>query len=157
MINVSFSLNVSASLASMWFSKAESMGITVIVAAGNDSKDVLDVFGSLPTAVSVGSVDNSNVLAPSSNCGPAVRIYAQGVDIQAAYGSPTTKTLAIWSGTSFSAAFVSGAAALVKQRHLTWTPADIRSALYASVDPAYCAPGVAMTSGRINLKKAVAK
>ncbi len=33
------------------------------------------------------------------------------------------------SGTSFSSPMVAGAAALVKQNHPTWTPAQIRSAL----------------------------
>ena len=153
-INVSFTLDTTNSAVTSLLAAAESRGITVIVAAGNESTDVMDVLAATPTVLAIGSVDNTNILAPFSNYGVSVALYAQGVDIKGAYGSPTVKKLAIWSGTSFSAGFVSGAAALIKQKHPTWTPASIRSALRASVDPAYSPTGAVMVGGRINLLKA---
>jgi thermitase len=156
-INLSFSLDTSSSVVTQWLNTAESRGITVVCAAGNGSTDLLNALAAVPTVVAVGAVGNTDVLAPFSNFGSSVRMYAQGVDILGAYGSPTVKKLAIWSGTSFSAGFVSGAAALVKQRHSAWTPSQIRSALYTSCDPAFSASGAAMPGGRINLLKAVQK
>jgi subtilisin family serine protease len=153
-INVSFALDARKSIVTSALAEAESRGIVVVCAAGNGSTDVMDALAATPTAVAVGAVDDADILAPFSNYGRGVRLYAPGVDIQGAYGSTTDGNLAVWSGTSFSAGFVSGVVALVRQRHPTWTPAEMRAALYASVDPAYTPLGSPMAGGRINVLKA---
>lgn len=44
---------------------------------------------------------------------------------------------AVLDGTSFSAPHVAGAAALLLQRHPTWTPTQVKSALMSTAGPAY--------------------
>jgi minor extracellular serine protease Vpr len=67
----------------------------------------------------------------------------------------------IVSGTSFAAPHVSGAAALLKQMHPSWTPEQIKSALMSSADPVFTnslkievADDLRAGSGRIDLSRA---
>jgi subtilisin family serine protease len=46
-------------------------------------------------------------------------------------------TYASWEGTSMAAPAVTGVVALVRERHPTWTPAQIRAALIGSAVPSY--------------------
>ena len=47
---------------------------------------------------------------------------------------------AIWDGTSMASPAVAGAVALLLQRHPTWSPDDLRSALALTAKPAYANP-----------------
>src|SRR5206468_8013349 len=44
---------------------------------------------------------------------------------------------AVLDGTSFSAPHISGVAALLTQRHPTWTPQQMKSALMSTAGPSY--------------------
>ena len=75
---------------------------------------------------------NSGLIASFSSRGPAPYslalkpdVAAPGVDIV----SPIPGGYGTWSGTSMATPAVAGAAALLRQRHPTWTPAQIKSAL----------------------------
>ncbi|HJU43444.1 MAG TPA: S8 family serine peptidase [Vicinamibacterales bacterium] len=105
-----------------------------------------------PNVVSVGAVDNTGEMAPFSNYG------ATSVDLAAPGGSILStlpeNAYGELGGTSMSAAFVSGAAALM----LSFCPADtatLKARLLASVQPVSSLAGKTVSGGRLNVGAAV--
>ncbi|GAA5160375.1 S8 family peptidase [Amycolatopsis dongchuanensis] len=101
----------------------------VVVPAGWASADVSTSSpGRVPEVLTVGAMDVNGAVAPKSNFGAGIDLYAPGVDIpSAAPGGPVTT-----SGTSMAAAFVAGAAALYRAQHPSATPAEVASAVVAN-------------------------
>ena len=149
-------------------------GVVPVVSAGND----FDEFGrgsvgspaATPEAITVGAVTTSrdgadDVVAPFSSSGPTPlslrhkpEVSAPGVGILSSAPGGAFVTL---SGTSMAAPHVAGAAALLLQRHPTWTPAQVKSALAQTGDEAFVDDGkreVASTTraggGVVNLPRA---
>ena len=130
---------------------AAAAGVVPVVAAGNDFSDF--GYGSItspanaPDAIAVGAVDSSNELAYFSSAGPTPvslllkpDVVAPGVDVSSSF--PTNDgTWGTLSGTSMAAPHVAGAAALLMERHPTWTVAEIKSALVQTGDPAHLSNG----------------
>jgi subtilisin family serine protease len=125
-------------------------GVVPVVAAGNDFEDFgrgsVSSPGSAPDAITVGAVTTSrggadDVVAPFSSSGPTPlslrlkpEVSAPGVSILSASPGGNYATL---SGTSMAAPHVAGAVALLLQRHPTWTPAQVKSALALTGDEAF--------------------
>lgn len=89
-------------------------GMTFICSSGNSGSSSISypaAFG-LPNIVSVGAINNKGDITDFTSKGNSNDIYAPGKDI---YTTSPGNTYGYVSGTSFSAAFVSGVAALVKQ------------------------------------------
>jgi subtilisin family serine protease len=125
-------------------------GVVSVVSAGND----FDEFGrgsvgspaATPEAITVGAVSTSrggpeDVIASFSSSGPTPlslqhkpEVAAPGLGILSAAPGGAYASL---SGTSMAAPHVAGAAALLLQRHPTWTPAQVKSALAQTGDEAY--------------------
>ena len=129
---------------------AAKAGVVPVVAAGNDfgefGRGSVSSPGSAADAITVGAVTTTrggakDVAASFSSSGPTPlslrlkpEVSAPGVQILssvpgAGYGES--------SGTSMAAPHVAGAAALLLQRHPTWTPAQVKSALAQTGDPAF--------------------
>ena len=81
----------------------------VVAASGNGGHSRVRWPAALPSVLSVGALDAAGRTRwPYSDYGPWVDIWAPGVDIVSAY---LERSSAVWSGTSASAAIVSGAVA----------------------------------------------
>ncbi len=149
-------------------------GVVPVVSAGND----FDEFGrgsigspaAAPSAITVGAVSTTrggpdDVVSSFSSSGPTPlslqlkpEVSAPGVGILSA---APRNAWATSSGTSMSAPHVAGAVALLLQRHPTWTPAQVKSALSLTGDPAYAnerkseeAPTLRGGGGVVNLPRA---
>lgn len=93
-------------------------GLVVVVAAGNDSKDACLVLpASANLAITVGAFDDqTDRIAPFSNWGPCVDIFASGVDVASVsvkksrniLQKPRRNKFHVYSGTSMAAPIVSG-------------------------------------------------
>ncbi|HVN61312.1 MAG TPA: S8 family serine peptidase [Gaiellaceae bacterium] len=131
---------------------ATAAGVVCVTAAGNDFGDLGNgTVGSpatAPDAIAVAAVTNgrgapADVIADFSSGGPTPislqlkpEVSAPGVNVL----SSVPAHVGLWdtfSGTSMATPMVSGAAALLLQRHPAWTPAEVKSALVLTGDPAF--------------------
>lgn len=105
---------------------AEKNHVIVVAAAGNDSTAVDYLFpfpATKANCIAVSALDSNNVKAEFSNYGQKTNLCAPGVNIYAPY---LESYYAWWDGTSFSAPFVSGTAALIVSiaPQLSWETID---------------------------------
>ncbi|MGK5554209.1 S8 family peptidase [Actinomadura kijaniata] len=137
-------------------------GTLFAIASGNSGPGArtLNSPGTADAALTVGAVDGDDHVAAFSGRGPrrmdgAVKpdVTAPGVDITAAWAGGGHATA---SGTSMATPHVAGAAAILAQRHPTWTGGRLKAALIGSAAPASGTPAVHQGSGRIDVARAVA-
>ncbi|MFJ2027012.1 S8 family peptidase [Streptomyces sp. NPDC087897] len=149
-------------------------GVLFAIAAGNEGSGAGTVGspGSATAALTVGAVDDKDVLAEFSSRGPRIGdgaikpdVTAPGVDTTAAIppGSLIAREVgekpagyATISGTSMATPHVAGAAALLKQQHPDWTYTELKGALTASTKPGAYNP-FQQGSGRIQVDRAIAQ
>lgn len=120
--------------------RLERAGCLVVAAAGNNGRDPVNPWvgspGRCPGFMAVAAIDSSRNLASFSSRGPGSLCNDCGVEISAPGVSISSTVpgggLGIKSGTSMACPHVSGAAALLKELHPSWTPARIRARLRAT-------------------------
>ena len=102
-------------------------GIFVVVAAGNENTDACTQSpAAVAEAVTVAAIAQRNTRAKFSNYGPCVDIFAPGVDIlTAAIPAKSRNGYVFGSGTSFSAPFVAGVAALLLESNPKMSPQQL--------------------------------
>jgi subtilisin family serine protease len=154
---------------------AADAGVVPVVAAGNDfaeaGKGSVGSPGTATKAITVAAStegDNgpADVIAGFSSSGPTPisllmkpDVTAPGVDILSSLPNDTWSDHD-WSGTSMASPHVAGAVAVLKQRHPSWTVAQIKSALESTGDPVHPGGGAGEVStlreggGRIDLPRA---
>ncbi len=137
---------------------AAAAGVVPVIAAGNDFSDFgygsVSSPGNAPDAITVAAVSARNVVADFSSAGPTPvslqmkpDVSAPGLNILSSL--PTGQgTWGLLSGTSMASPHVAGAAALLKERHPSWTVAQIKSALEQTGDPVKSASGSEVPSTR---------
>jgi len=110
-------------------------GITVVVAAGNNTADACKYSpAAAPNAITVGSTTSSDFRSPFSNYGDCVDIFAPGSAITSAWIASSTDKRTI-SGTSMAAPHLAGAAARVLSANSTFTPDQVNTVLTTAATP----------------------
>jgi len=124
-INMSFGMHDPSVLVQEACSLANAAGITLVAAAGNDGTMVPVYPAALPSVIAVGALDTLENIASFSNFGGFIDVCAPGISI---YSSLTGEwDWGYWSGTSFSAAFVSATCALVLSNGASLTNSEVRT------------------------------
>ncbi|MFV2020374.1 S8 family serine peptidase [Micromonospora sp. LOL_023] len=144
-------------------------GSLFVISAGNFGGDrTIASPGSAAAALTVGAVDRDDVLAGFSSRGPRVGddtvkpdLTAPGVDIVAARAAGTTldepvdEHYVAASGTSMAAPHVTGAVALLAQKHPGWTAQRLKSGLMGSAAPQPGATAYQQGAGRVDVARAI--
>lgn len=131
-INLSLGSTTESEVIADAIEDAQRHGIVVVTAAGNEGVRSPKRYPSATSgAIGVAAVDANGVREPYSNYHSDIFISAPGgmasadaneVDPNRAIISVTPSGYGAWAGTSLSAAFVSGAAALIRAQHPEWRP-----------------------------------
>ena len=102
-------------------------GILMVAAAGNAGAKSPPLYpAAYPNVIAVSGTDAQEKLFPASNRGNHIALAAPGADI---FLPAPDEKYQITSGTSFSAAYVSGVAALMLERNPALKPSDVRAIL----------------------------
>ena len=109
-INVSIVINKTYPLLEFAVDYAWNSGCIIVAAAGNNFSSAPVYPAAYPHVISVAATDKADLLAKWANHGDWVDIAAPGVDI---YSTLPDNGFGLKSGSSFSAALVSGEAALL--------------------------------------------
>jgi subtilisin family serine protease len=123
---------------------AADAGVVPAIAAGNDFDEFgygsIDSPGNATKAITAAAVTKDSVIADFSSAGPSgidlgfkPDVSAPGVNIYSSVPSGWDS----FSGTSMASPHVAGGAALLLQRHPTWTPAQVKSALVLTGRPVW--------------------
>jgi hypothetical protein len=162
-INISLGGPDPSAIVNAAIARAASAGILIVLSAGNDGKEPT---GGSPEAFALsaaaagnviiaGAMDANRNMADFSNkagTGAATYLTAIGVKVRA---PDHTGDAYLWSGTSFSAPVISGAAALLASAFPNLTGQQIMQILFVSADDAG-APGTDALFGRgiLNIDRA---
>lgn len=130
----------------------------VVCSAGNDGEDndlsvVMPANYVAENIISVANTNYSDELSKTSSYGATmVDLAAPGTNINSL---STDNDYISGSGTSFSAPYVAGAAALIKSLYPDFTTTQLKNALLNSVDKLSSLTGKVLTGGRLNVDKAL--
>jgi len=139
---------------------ADSMGILLVAAAGNESNSGLSQLpfpARMPEVIAVGSTDEFDRKSILTNYDFNVDIAAPGSNILGPKFENNT-AYSINSGTSISSPIVAGVLALIKSNNPSLTKEQVRTCLFnsaddlSSSDPVY---GTSFGHGRVNALRAV--
>jgi len=114
----------------------DSKNVVLVCAAGNSKKDISDINcwpAGHDSVITVGAHNRNQVRWKDSNYGPKVDIYAPGEEIITLKRNNTFEKSV--SGTSISAAFVSGVLGLVWSKNLKMSAKQVRNYLIKNARP----------------------
>lgn len=142
---------------------ARSAGIILVTSAGNayptvnvDNTPWYPAAYNLDNILTVAYTGSSDSLGFLSNYGATnVDLAAPGEQIYSTYNSSDTAYFGFYSGTSFAAAYVSGALALLLAQYPADSYQQIIARLLNATDPVPALTGKCRTGGRLNLRKAL--
>ncbi len=154
-INMSLVLPDASPLVKDAVRAAVDSGVLVVAAAGTQFDSWQNDSYIARRSVVVGATGEGDVVTPWTDYDSDVHVFAPGAGVIGAMGGTTPNSYGTWEGTSFSAPFLSAAAALVRERETLSTIA-LRDRLALSADPAYTPEGLPLLGrGRVNFDRAV--
>lgn len=109
---------------------AVSKGVIVVCSTGNDGTSNLHYPGAFSETIGVGSVNQAMERSSFSHTNNSIFVVAPGEDVTSLSTRPSAVRSS--SGTSFSAPFVAGLAALLKQAHPQMNTDDFKEILKMS-------------------------
>jgi subtilisin family serine protease len=132
-INMSLGMLSSSPAIRKAIADAQLRGVVCVASAGNRGTEWPQEFPAVsPDVIAVAAVDGLGHPADFTSYGTYVGLCAPGVGIRSTFPGGRYR---LWSGTSMSAGFVSGAAALLIAAHPTWGRAQVLSRLQAYTRP----------------------
>ncbi len=108
---------------------AVSKGVIIVCSTGNDGNTQLHYPGALPETIGVGSINKGLERSSFSHQNKSIFVTAPGDEV---YSIGSRGSVYSSSGTSFSAPFVTGLAALLKEAHPQMNTDDFKAILQAS-------------------------
>ena len=130
-INMSFGSNSYSQSQKDAIDYADSLGVVLIASAGNDGAASRKYPAAYDRVIAVSASDDDDQLAASSNYGSCIEVAAPGVGI---YSTVFDDSYVTWSGTSASAPFVSGLAALILSKDPSLSAEEVRQSIRVSAD-----------------------
>ncbi len=132
-INMSFGMKTRSKALLSAVTNAANAGVVIVASSGNDGKRrSIDYPARYPQTISVGATNRLRRIAPFSNRGVFIDIYAPGDKITSAWLKGKYHEM---SGTSMATSHVSGAVALLLAKHPDLTPSDVKNILRRSMQP----------------------
>lgn len=134
---------------------ANSLGIVLVAAAGNDDTNEFHYPAAYNNVIGVGSTDQNDIKSGFSNYGNYIDVMAPGSGIYSTLGG-TDNSYGSLNGTSMATPLVAALAALVISQHSSYTPAEVEQAIENGCDnidlvnPSYIGQ---IGAGRINAFK----
>jgi subtilisin family serine protease len=117
-INMSLGMTTLSPAVAVAIGEAATHGVVCVASAGNDGSDTpVEYPASNPLVIGVAACDADCRPADFTSYGDYVALAAPGVAVRSAYPGNAYR---LWSGTSMSAPFVSGTAALLLSTHPRW-------------------------------------
>jgi hypothetical protein len=153
-INASWGGTGAASLLQAAIDYANSKGVVVVAAAGNDAKDrdaspYYPASLDAPNFLTVGNSTAADTVSTSSAWGVrSVDLFAPGNLVYTTWNDGGYRLV---SGTSIAAPHVAAAIALYKAAHPEASAAELRAELLADVEPVPAFAGRSVTGGRLSL------
>ncbi len=149
-ISMSFVFSSNSSSVFYGINDAYSTGAVLVAAAGNNGNDVVRYPAAYDNVIAVAATDENDARPSWSNYGSWVDVAAPGNNIMTTY---LNGGYAAEYGTSASAPFVAGTAALMRSRMPSLTHAQTKMILLQTDDPVSGFP--AILGGRINAYNAI--
>lgn len=132
-INMSFGMKSRSKSLHTAVNNAYNSGVIIVASSGNDGKrKAVDYPARYPQTIAVGATNRLRRIAPFSNRGMHIDIYAPGDKILSAWLRGKYNEM---SGTSMATSHVSGAIALLLARHPDLAPGDIKAILKKAMVP----------------------
>ncbi|QXG76744.1 S8 family serine peptidase [Modestobacter sp. L9-4] len=153
-VNASWGGNGGVQILTDAINYANSKGVVVVVAAGNDAKDrdaapMYPASLDLPNMVTVGASTPSDTIAGFSAYGArTVDLFAPGDYV---FAPLNDGGYFLVSGTSIASPQVAGAFALYRAAHPDATAAQLKALLFADTQPVPAFAGRSVTGGRLSL------
>lgn len=132
-INMSFGMKSRSKSLLQAVTQAYQSGVTVVASSGNDAKrKSVDYPARYSQTISVGATDRLRRIAPFSNRGQFVDIYAPGEKIVSSWIKGQYHEM---SGTSMATSHISGAIALLLAVRPRLKPGEIKALLRRTANP----------------------